>query len=92
MSATKYPLFGAALLVATTLAAAAQTPYPPYGYYPPNPMFQPSPYSGAPSTPSAWSYDPYTSGLTACPQRYRGEPPCSETMPPSFGQPNYRAR
>jgi len=42
--------------------------------------------------PASWSYDPYTSGLTPCVNREPSDPPCSELVAPSFGQPNYRAR
>ncbi len=46
----------------------------------------------APATPSSWSYDPYTSGLGPCPQRFRGDDKCSETVSPTAGQPNYWVR
>jgi len=45
----------------------------------------------APSTPQSWSYDPYTSGSTACPQlNWGNSPPCRESLLPTAGQPNYR--
>jgi hypothetical protein len=76
----------AAALLGTTLAADAQQPYQPYPYSP-----QPYPYyQVSPSPPSAWNYDPYTSGMTACPQRGHRDPPCSETLFPTYGQPDYR--
>ncbi len=95
MIRTKSMLLAAAFVVGTPLIHNAQaqyagfSPYPyaeyersyfpwlPYAYYQP------------PPTPPAWSYNPYTSGFGPCPQRFPGDPPCSETMPPSFGQPNY---
>ena len=44
------------------------------------------------TTPPSWSYDPYTSGLSPCPQRLPGDEPCSETMHPTYGQPSYWPR
>jgi hypothetical protein len=77
-------VIGAAVLIGTTIAANAQrVPYPPYAYYPPYPIYQ------APATAPSWSYDPYTSGLGACPQWLPGDSPCREQMPPTYGQPNY---
>ena len=74
-------LLGAVLLAGASLAARAQTLYPPYLYAAP-----PS------ALPQSWQYDPYTSGLGPCPQRRGGyDPPCRETMQPSYGQPNYWA-
>ena len=44
-----------------------------------------------PATPPAWSYDPYTSGLGPCPQKGPWDTQtCSQIMPPTYGQPNYR--
>ncbi len=65
-------------------------PYPSsYGY----PFVRPVPVNPyVPTTPPAWSYDPYTSGQSPCPQRHPGDPPCSETMDPSYGQPSYWPR
>ena len=85
---TSILISAAAALVGATIAANAQQPYPPYPYaYP----YQAYPYYPVPAaTPPSWSYDPYTSGLTACPQRGRRDPPCSETLFPTYGQPNYR--
>ena len=34
--------------------------------------------------PAASSYNPYTAGLSACPQREPGDPPCGELLPPSY--------
>jgi hypothetical protein len=75
MTIRKSLLLGAAVLVGTVLAAAAQPQYQP-----------PSPN---PPIPQSWSYDPYTSGLGPCPQRYPTEPPCSWTLSPTYGQPSY---
>jgi len=99
MRARTIPVFGAILICATSLAAHAQTPYPAPNYpvyayqaypYP----YQPYGYLPSPATaaPPAWSYDPYTSGMTACVQHYPGEPPCKYTVDPTFGQPNYWPR
>ena len=79
-------LLSAAALVGTAVTAKAQPPYPVYVY-----PTQAYPYYQVPSfPPAAWNYDPYTSGMTACPQRGRRDPPCSETLFPTYGQPNYR--
>jgi hypothetical protein len=61
----------------------AQAPqWPTVAWYPANP---------APSTPPSWSYDPYTSGSTACPQfNWGNSPPCREILSPTAGQPNYK--
>jgi hypothetical protein len=79
-------LLGAAALVGTAITANAQQPYPPYAY-PTQPYAY---YQGPMAAPPAWSYDPYTSGMTACPQRGHRDPPCSETLFPTYGQPDYR--
>ena len=50
------------------------------------------PYNPAPAAPASWSYNPYTSGMTSCPQRARGDGPCSERIVPTAGQPNYWVR
>lgn len=75
---------------------------PPYSMPPPNsmparaqapqwPTVASYPAHPAPSTPQSWSYDPYTSGSTACPQvNWGNSPPCSEILLPTAGQPNYR--
>ena len=76
-------LIAGALLAGASLAASAQPFYPAYLYAAP-PMA---------TAPTPWYYDPYTSGLGPCPQRRGGyDPPCRETMPPSYGQPNYWPR
>ena len=95
MSATKYIVTMAALLLGAVPAANAQYPYPtpppPTAYsYPFLPQVAVQPYVSR--TPPEWSYDPYTSGLSPCPQRLPGDPPCSETMAPSYGQPSYWSR
>jgi hypothetical protein len=98
MLTVKPILLSAALLAATAVAAHAQyaayppPPYQPYAYpaypYPPT-YYQTAP---APAPPPAASYDPYTSGLGPCPQRYPGDPPCSVTMHPTYGQPDFWSR
>ena len=37
-----------------------------------------------PEMPAAWRYNPYTAGLGPCPQREPGDPPCSDTVVPSY--------
>jgi hypothetical protein len=80
-----------------------QTGWPPPNSMPP-PNYMPTPAQAqqwptvasypahpAPSTPQSWSYDPYTSGSTACPQFNWGNiPPCREILLPTAGQPDYR--
>lgn len=90
MAARTSIAFGTVLVVGMTLVASAEAQYP----YPYSPAYPPSilPYipGQVPPAPQAWSYDPYTSGLGPCPQRRSGsDPPCSELMPPTFGQPSY---
>lgn len=88
MNLKKTVAAGALFLVTATVAAQAQLlyptppyyPAPPYGYYP------------VPAPPPSWSYDPYTSGLGPCTQRFPGDPPCSQTVYPTFGQPSYWSR
>lgn len=76
-------IFGAVLIVAAGVSAMAQLPYsPPWWPSPP-------PTSAA---PPAWHYNPYTSGLGPCPNRYPTDPPCRQTVDPSYGQPSYWAR
>ncbi len=87
----KHLLLGAALLAAGTLGANAQLQYP----VTPAPGAPPSwsyPAGPVPTPPPSWYYNPYTSGLGPCPQRLPGDPPCSETMEPSYGQPSFWAR
>jgi len=80
-------LLGAISLGATAFVGTAQAQYAPYPYY-----YPPAPYAPAPAaTPPAWSYNPYTSGLSPCPQRLPNDSTsCVEQMPPTFGQPSYR--
>jgi hypothetical protein len=101
MAKTKHVLIAAAFLIGAMPAADAQYPYqysyqyqypaPPTVYtYPFLPPVAVRPY--VPTTPPEWSYDPYTSGLGPCPQRLPGDPPCKDTMQPSYGQPSYWPR
>ena len=78
-------LLAIGLLTVATIAMDAQAQYYPYPY--PPPAYS---YYQVPATPPSWSYDPYTSGMAACPQWRHGDPPCSYTMHPTFGQPDYR--
>lgn len=82
-------LLGAMCLGATALVGTAQAQYAPFPYY-----YPPAPYAPAPApvaTPPVWNYDPYTSGLSPCPQRLPSDSTsCAEQMPPTFGQPGYR--
>lgn len=80
MTPIKLTLAAAACLVATGFAAQAQAPYSGYPTYA---------YGPAPAAPQSWSYDPYASGLGPCPQRRPGDPPCSVTFKPTYGQPSY---
>jgi hypothetical protein len=80
MTPGKSILMSAALLVAATVVANAQPPYPPY------------PYNPVQAVPPSWYYNPYTSGLGPCPQRYPTDPPCRETIDPSYGQPSFWPR
>ena len=79
-------LVGALALVGATSTGVAQQQYQPYAY----PTHTYPYYQVPPFPPAAWNYDPYTSGMTACPQRGPRDPPCSETLFPTYGQPNYR--
>jgi hypothetical protein len=75
-------VISAALLAGASFAASAQPVYPLYAYGPPQA-----------TAPQSWYYNPYTSGLGPCPQRRGGsDPPCRETMPPSYGQPSFWPR
>lgn len=65
-------------------------PYPSSYGYPFVPSVPVHPY--VQTTPPSWSYDPYTSGLSPCPQRMPGDDPCRDTMQPSYGQPSYWPR
>ena len=73
---------GALALAATALPAGAAG-FGSEQFYPNNPP---------PAAPTSWSYNPYTSGLTRCLNRGRGDDSCSETTAPTAGQPNYWAR
>jgi hypothetical protein len=92
-------LIGAVFLAGTALVTDARSQYPvQYPAYPYNnqlsqlPQYQPS-YAPIPATPPSWSYDPYTSGLSPCPQRDpRDSDSCWQQMPPTYGQPDYRPR
>jgi len=80
---TRSILLAVMALAGATAVAEAQAPYPMQypNYQAPAPI---------PTTPPTWSYDPYTSGLTACPQSNWGNSPqCRETLVPTYGQPNY---
>lgn len=73
--------FLAATLAGGMFLAQAQPPrYWPYAFDP------------GQAAPPSWYYNPYTSGLGPCPQRYRTDPPCRETIQPSYGQPDYWGR
>jgi hypothetical protein len=92
MTARKAIVCGMGLAASMMLVANAEAQYP-YAY-PYSPAYPPSvlPYipGAAPPAPQAWSYDPYTSGIGPCPQRRSGsDPPCSEQMPPTYGQPSF---
>jgi len=83
MALGKSILIGAVLLVGATFTASAQSYYPAQ-YYSPYPVYQ------RPATPPSWSYDPYTSGHTACVQKRPGDTqPCQDIMQPTYGQPSY---
>ena len=91
MTLIKAMFIGATMLVGATVAANAQWQYATPPQYASNPydQYQPYPSNLVPAAPQSWSYDPYTSGLGPCPQRGPGDPPCKETMQPSYGQPSY---
>jgi len=82
-------LMGAALFAGATVVANAQ---PQYQAYPYNQVAVAPPSAPVPAAPPSWYYDPYTSGLGPCPQRYGSEPPCREAITPSYGQPSYWSR
>ena len=76
------------LILATALLAAPLSAEALAQQYQAAPYYQP-----APQTPPSWSYDPYTSGETACPQKGPWDnQPCSQIMPPTYGQPSYWSR
>ena len=90
MSVRKYILVGALCLAGAAFAATAQAQqYPSYTYS----LSQAHPYGAAPATAPSWSYDPYTSGLAACPQHSPNDSlSCSQELPPTYGQPDYWSR
>lgn len=68
---------GAIALVAAAFTGNAQAQYPYYYGYPSAP-------------PPSWSYDPYTSGMSACVQWRPSDPDsCARQRTPSYGQPLY---
>lgn len=85
-----------ALSVGTALCTAAMAQYP--QQYPASPQYQgfgqvqAYPNNPAPNAPASWSYNPYTSGLSPCPQRARGDDRCEDRIAPTAGQPNYWVR
>jgi len=93
---SKSILISAALLLGATVVANAQPQYQAYPYnqqaYPYNQVAVAPPAAPVPAVPPSWYYNPYTSGLGPCPQRYGSEPPCREAIDPSYGQPSYWAR
>lgn len=75
-------IFAAVFLSAGLAAGARAQPYSAAPYYQPRPQ-----------TPPSWSYDPYTSGQAPCPQKGPWDTqPCSQIMPPTYGQPSYWSR
>jgi hypothetical protein len=82
-------LVGAVLFFGATVVANAQ---PQYQVQPNNQVAVAPPPAQVPAVPPSWYYNPYTSGLGPCPQRFGGDPPCRETIDPSYGQPSYWAR
>jgi hypothetical protein len=81
MTPVKSILLSTALLTGAAFAANAQAQYPAY------------PYTQPPAAPPlSWYYNPYTSGLGPCPQRFPGDLPCRDTIDPSYGQPSYWGR
>jgi hypothetical protein len=92
--------------VSVALCGAAMAQYSPYQQPYPNPQqqyaaqpqsqgfgaIQTYPYNPAPAAPASWSYNPYTSGMTKCLNRDRGEERCADRIQPTAGQPNYWVR
>lgn len=90
MTLTKSLIAGAMILVGAAISAGAQPLQPtPFPY---NWIFGPYQYAYTPMAPLSWYYNPYTSGLGPCPERLPGDPPCRETMDPSYGQPSFWPR
>ena len=84
----KSTLLAALFLAATALTATAEAQYAPYAVAPG--YAAPPAISPAQAYPPSWSYDPYTSGQTACTQKRPGDTEsCSQIMPPTYGQPSY---
>lgn len=80
MTLVRSTLAAAICLAATAFTAQAQAPYA-YPAYTPGP---------APAAPQSWSYDPYTSGLSACVQWRPSDPQsCRNQRLPTYGQPSY---
>lgn len=73
-------------LAGLLLVGQAEAQYPAYPYFPGYAYSAPAP------TPPSWNYDPYTSGLTPCPQWVPGLTDSCRNLVPSYGQPNYRPR
>jgi hypothetical protein len=77
----KSMLLGAVCVVAMSFAIAAQAQYYPA---PPPVYYQPPP------TPPSWSYDPYTSRSSPCPQGVPGDlTMCQQRPPATVQQPAY---
>ena len=76
-------LLSTAIIVNVGLSgvAGAQYPYPPYGSYANTARPMPP--------PASWSYNPYTNGITACPQWDPHDAASCTTLVPSYGQPSY---
>jgi len=79
-------IVAAALLAGASLSANAQQTHEQVAYFPPGAT------TLAPAAPAEWSYSPYTSGMSACPERSSTDVSCNERMPPSYGQQNFRAQ
>ena len=74
-------------LIALVLATSRLTSmaHAEYGY----PQYDGYVYNRRPVPPPSWSYDPYTSGIAACPQWSYNDPTECTTLVPSYGQPGY---
>jgi hypothetical protein len=86
---------GASVALCSVAMAQYTQPSPYQQQYPAAqgyPNVQAYPNNPAPEAPASWSYNPYTSGLTACVQRARGDDRCEDRMAPTAGQPNYWVR
>ena len=90
MKLPNLPRTGALLAIGMTFTAAAYAQYPAYQGQAPQGQ---APYYNPTHTPPSWSYDPYTSGLGPCTQKdHKDLAPCSDLMPPTYGQPSYWSR